>query len=198
MAGFDNDVLVSKNWDFRGSIPVAAQATSPGDLPIGTGVSPEIEVGQIVSSDSTLDVSYSNPNINVTAGAVIATRYLCDTRTAIPSSNQLKIEGNVNISTTASGNVITIASVSSVTSVNTTYTAQESDYLINCTANSFTVTLPTADSLSGKQYQIKNTGSGTITLDGNGAETIDGELTQTLAQDESMTLICDGSSWFII
>ena len=198
MSGFDNDVVNCKNWDYRQTSPVQGQATSGGDLPIGTGGSPEIEVGQIVSSDSTLDVSYSNPNIDVTAGSVIATSYTGDTGTAIPVGNQLKIEGDVNITTTANSNVVTISSASSVTSVNTTYTAQESDYFINCTANTFAVTLPAAASLSGKQYQIKNTGSGTITIDGNGTETIDGDLTQTLAQDESMTLICDGSNWFII
>ena len=107
MSGFDNDVVNCKNWDYRQTSPVQGQATSGGDLPIGTGGSPEIEVGQIVSSDSTIDVSYSNPNIDIKVSA------------------------------------------SSVTSVNTTYTAQESDYFINCTANSFTVTLPAATSLSG-------------------------------------------------
>ena len=85
-----------------------------------------------------------------------------------------------------------------VTSITETYTVVANDYFINCTANSFTVNLPSASSLVGKVYQIKNSGTGTITVDANGSQTIDGDLTQSLAQDESITIISDGSNWYII
>lgn len=85
-----------------------------------------------------------------------------------------------------------------VTSVTEAYTVIKNDYFINCTANSFTVDLPAASALVGKVYQIKNSGTGVITVDGNGSDTIDGELTQTLVEDESITIISDGSNWYII
>lgn len=44
------------------------------------------------------------------------------------------------------------------------YTATISDYTIEATANTFTVTLPTAVGITGRMYFITNSGAGTITL----------------------------------
>ena len=79
-----------------------------------------------------------------------------------------------------------------------TYTVTESDYLINCTANTFTITLPTALNIEGRTYIIKNSGSGLITVDGDGTETIDGATTRTLIQYESIKIASDGTNWIII
>ena len=78
------------------------------------------------------------------------------------------------------------------------YTATITDHVINCTANTFTVTLPTAVGITGRQYVIKNSGAGVITVDGNAAETIDGAADATLAtQYDSITLASDGANWVI-
>ena len=80
-----------------------------------------------------------------------------------------------------------------------TYTAGASDFVINCTANTFTVTLPTAVGIAGKQYCVKNTGSGVITVDADGAETIDGQANKILSvQYESVWVISTGANWIII
>jgi len=76
-------------------------------------------------------------------------------------------------------------------------TLDATDYLIDCTANTFTVTLPTAVGITGRVYIIKNTGTGVITVDGNSSETIDGVTTQTLNQWDSMTISSNGSNWII-
>lgn len=52
-----------------------------------------------------------------------------------------------------------------------TYTATASDYTINCTANTFTVTLPTAIGITGRIYKIVNSGSGTITIGTTSSQT---------------------------
>jgi len=78
------------------------------------------------------------------------------------------------------------------------YTLTDTDYQINCTANSFTISLPTAVSIEGKIYSIKNTGSGTITVDAYSAETIDGEITQELNQWDNLLILSDGTNWIII
>jgi len=44
------------------------------------------------------------------------------------------------------------------------YTATVNDYTIECTANTFQVTLPTAAGITGRIYHIVNSGAGTITL----------------------------------
>lgn len=113
MAGFDNDVVYADNWDFRGTTPIVAQATSGGDLPIGTGdLSPlsEIEVGQIVAGDASVTVTYNNPNIEITAGSAMATTYNADLGSATPAASILNVFGGTGIDTSGAGNTITISS----------------------------------------------------------------------------------------
>ena len=83
-------------------------------------------------------------------------------------------------------------------SKNSNYTAVITDWTIECTANSFDVTLPTAVGITGKVFNIINTGAGTITVDGNGAETINGSLTKLLAQWDSITIQSNGANWIIL
>ena len=78
------------------------------------------------------------------------------------------------------------------------YTTVITDEVINCTANTFTVTLMSAVGIDGKPFTIKNSGMGIITVDGDGAETIDGVATQTLLMNESITVMSDGANWIII
>ena len=77
-------------------------------------------------------------------------------------------------------------------------TLDGSDYQIECTANSFTVTLPTAVGIEGRTYSIKNSGTGVITIDGDGTETIDDELTQAIDQDDNIVIISNNVGWIII
>lgn len=73
------------------------------------------------------------------------------------------------------------------------------DCVINCTANTFTVTLPTAVGIEGQYFIIKNSGTGVITIDGDGSETIDGAGNKTLSvQYESMTVVSDGANWIVV
>jgi hypothetical protein len=58
--------------------------------------------------------------------------------------------------------------------------------------------LPTAVGITGREYSIKNTGTGTITVDGATTETIDGELTQELLQWHNMTIMSNGTNWIIL
>jgi len=81
----------------------------------------------------------------------------------------------------------------------TTYTATTSDYFIDCTSGTFTVNLFTAVGNTGRILIIKNSGTGTITVDPNGSQTIDGATTQSLATQWSrIHIISDGANWKII
>lgn len=81
--------------------------------------------------------------------------------------------------------------------VNSTYTILETDYYVDCVSGTFTVTLPTAVGRQGQSFKIKNSGAGTITLDGNGAETIDGSATLNLSTGDALEVVSDGSNWKI-
>ena len=71
--------------------------------------------------------------------------------------------------------------------------------IINCTANSFTVSLTAAATLgTGFAVTIWNTSTNNthaITIDPSGAETIDGRTTHILRRGEGMQIICDGTDW---
>lgn len=86
--------------------------------------------------------------------------------------------------------------------VTTTATVALTDYTVNCTSGTFTVTLPTAASAfsnsRGQIFVIKNSGAGVITLAANGAELIDGSATQTLATKVSYTVQSTSTGWIIL
>tara|TARA_R110000751_G_scaffold275611_1_gene376541 strand:- start:400 stop:828 length:429 start_codon:yes stop_codon:yes gene_type:complete len=88
------------------------------------------------------------------------------------------------------------ATLRNISSTNTFATANET---INCTANTFTVNLPTAVGIRGTVYTLVNSGTGIITLDGNGTETINGSLTIEIKRNQlSRTVQSDGTNWIII
>ncbi len=72
------------------------------------------------------------------------------------------------------------------------------DYQIDCTTNSFTVTLPTAAGITGQQFSIKNSGTSTITVATTAGQLIDGQPTQTLNQYSNMQVMSTGTGWIII
>ncbi len=82
------------------------------------------------------------------------------------------------------------------------YTTTVNDHTITCGAGNetFTVTLIAAASAAGQILNIKNVGTGTITIAGDsGTDTIDGATTQTLtAQYECLTIQSDATDWWII
>jgi len=79
-----------------------------------------------------------------------------------------------------------------------TYTITSGDYVVECTANTFTTTLPSAIGIAGQHFVIKNSGNGIITLEGEGSETIDGDLNQALNQYDSVTVVSNGTNYIII
>jgi hypothetical protein len=79
-----------------------------------------------------------------------------------------------------------------------TYVITTSDHTIDCTSGTFTTTLPTAASMTGVVYTIKNSGAGAITVACNGAETIDGAATYPLAtQYKYVTVQSNGTNWIV-
>lgn len=80
-----------------------------------------------------------------------------------------------------------------------TYTATTTDFMIDCTSGTFTVTLPTAVGVAGKQYCVKNSGTGSITVVGTSSQTLDGAANFKLTvQYEAVWVISDGANWKVI
>jgi hypothetical protein len=77
-----------------------------------------------------------------------------------------------------------------------TVVASDNNTIINCTANTFTVSLTAAATLkTGFNCWVWNSGSGAITIDPSGAETIDGLTTIILRSGEGTQIVCDGTNW---
>jgi hypothetical protein len=80
------------------------------------------------------------------------------------------------------------------------YTVTNIDDIVNCTSNSFTLTLPDSIVNSGKKFYLKNTGAGTITLNTTNSQTIDGNASGilTLTTGDSMIVISNNQNWVIV
>lgn len=79
------------------------------------------------------------------------------------------------------------------------YTLLATDYLIHYTSGSHTVTLLDASTVpAGQRFMIKNSGTGTITVDGDGSQTIDDDLTASLTQYNAMGIMSDGANWIVV
>lgn len=80
------------------------------------------------------------------------------------------------------------------------YTLVDIDDVVNCTTGTFTLTLPSAATNNGKQYTLKNTGAGTITLNTTSGQTIDGNASGvlTLAAGDSMVVVSNNLNWIIV
>jgi hypothetical protein len=79
------------------------------------------------------------------------------------------------------------------------YTLTTTDYLVNCTSGTFTLTLPTAVGVAGQVYQLKNSGAGVITLNTTSSQTIDGNASGTLTATtgQSYSVMSNGTNWLI-
>jgi hypothetical protein len=79
-------------------------------------------------------------------------------------------------------------------------TLDSTDYTVDCTANSFTVTLPSAIDIQGRIYNIKNTGTGVITVATTSSQTIDGKNSETIKLNNKYNLKVqsNGSDWIIL
>ena len=82
--------------------------------------------------------------------------------------------------------------------IDTSYFIGPNDYLIDVTGNTITVTLPTAVGIDGKNYVIKNSGSGVITVETTSSQTIDGVSIKTLNGNSSIEVVSNGSNWIVV
>lgn len=90
-----------------------------------------------------------------------------------------------------------LASSGSYRAITGAYTILGPDGTIDCTSGTFNVTLPTAVGISGRHYEIKDSGAGTITLVTTSAQTIDGVSTLALATGEAATVASNGTNWIV-
>ncbi|MCA6470553.1 MAG: hypothetical protein IM591_09140 [Chitinophagaceae bacterium] len=175
---------------------------------VGTSTDNGVDRLQVSGSMNVSTLATTN-NLSVTTNATVGgtlrvtgTTTLGTTNTgAINASSVDAGTGNGSFGNVYSGGIVQMLGVNvKYRNISATYTATTSDdYFINITSGTFTLNLPTAATPYGQVYVIKNSGTGTITVDPNGSQTIDGATTFTMnVQNGSITIIGDGTNWKIV
>lgn len=103
--------------------------------------------------------------------------------------------GSVGIGNSAPNSTLQVSGSAAFAYVAKTsnYTLTANDYFVNCTANTFTITVPA--SVAGRVYKIKNSGAGVITISG---VNIDGVASKTLnTQYSGLEITGDGSTYAV-
>jgi hypothetical protein len=142
--------------------------------------------------------------IYLTAG--VAYRLICKTAAGVVLWDRDPVVGGAGL---VAGAGITLTTVGGVTTIaasaaggyaptyvakTATYTAVAKDF-VDCTANSFTVTLPGSVANPNLPIWVVNSGSGTITVGRTGTDVIgnQGETAQTLNPGDEMTFVSSGT-----
>ncbi|MFM7011227.1 MAG: hypothetical protein ACKO0Z_18200, partial [Betaproteobacteria bacterium] len=143
------------------------------------------------TANSAVSKSYSTNATNLVSGTVATSRLgsgVADTTTYLRGDNSWATPPS-------SPSAVTI----SAKTANYTVVAGDLGAIINCTSNTFTVSLTAAATLgSGFRCWIWNTSttaSHAITIDPNSSETVDGKTTIILRRGEGVEIVCDGSNW---
>lgn len=191
-----------------GDQDISGIATNAGDITAIELKTDFITVTQAVNLDSMeTDIAANNAKItNAThTGEVTGATVLTVGPTAISNKAVVALVGTEEVLVN-DGGVLKKATAQAIANLwgdayiakAVNYTPLAADFVVDCTST-ITILLPTAVGIAGKQYSIKNSGVGIITIDGAGAETIDGALTAVLSiQYESITLVSTGANWIII
>src|ERR1700731_323159 len=111
--------------------------------------------------------------------------------------------GNVGILTTSPNSTLQVSgsiAANYTLTTSTAYSVLSTDYTIIANPSSAgTVTLPTAASITGRKYTIKNISANLVTLNTTSSQTIDGSTTYLLPnQYQYVTVVSNGSNWNVV
>lgn len=193
--------------------------TGSGSILIGAGTTDEFAIFHYGASLSTFNIAGSNfpaPTTTYFYGNSTATSpfYFGASKHAFavgqtgtnPSmlldSVGLKLGTVADVATSGNSRLHVNGSLSlSYIAKTANYTATINDYLIDCTSGTFTVTLPTAIGITGRVYEIVNSGLGTITVATASSQTFTNvtstptTLTLATALGKSIKVMSNGANW---
>lgn len=205
-----------------GTVTVAGAATFNGNVALGNAAADDITVSGSLASNVLFKANATYGLGSATAGANYL--YLGN---GIYTTKLVASNSGASFTFTLPAAVPSVTGMTMVFDTNATasfrypdkftatktanYTATGDETVILCDPTtggaSFTVTLPAASTMTGKELTIVKVDAGltyTVTIDGNASETIlpsvqSSQLTYILyTQYESVTLKCNGTSWYVM
>jgi hypothetical protein len=205
---------ISTNLSFGGQLIGTSDNTEQFVIKRATNTNQQLILGRLTGysylTSITQGTGYNPISLNPNGGNTLVGT------TTDNGVDKLQVSGSIYSSTTLKGNDISIVATGSIPILTSTqfltqsfsaqtnaktanYTTAFNDYFIDCTSGTFTVTLQAAASYQGRVLIIKNSGAGTITVDGNASETIDGAATYAISvQYGTIQIVSDGANWKII
>jgi len=215
---YDSDVVANPILNFKTSGVLASRIRIDGsdsnkfkiDVPSTTRMTID------ANGNTGLGVTSPMNKLDVYGGAVIGTSYagsmLAPTNGVLITGNvgvgtaitraKLDVEGNAYIKGNVGVGTITPKSTIDIngsvgfsivsTDVNLTLTNTHNTVMVTDTA---TITLPTAVGITGRQYNVINSGTGTVTIATTGGQTIRGEASLEMYDQGSVVLISNGANW---
>jgi len=189
----------TNNYGFRGAIATAANrwniymdGTAPNYLAGNLGIGQTAATAYLHIKAGT--ATASTAPIKLTAGTILTTPEAGAFETN--SANQLYY--STSTSTESRGFV----NVTRYIAKTANYTLTANDWTVDCTSGTFAITLPTAVGISGRTYNIKNSGTGVITINTTSSQTIDtqasGYWTLAASSFANMCVQSNGSNWIIL
>jgi hypothetical protein len=110
------------------------------------------------------------------------------------TANTLNVNGLTQTSGITSTGGITFKQIT----IDSSYTATTSDYMIDVTGGTFNVTLPSAVGKQGRLLVVKNNGGGAVTVQPVLGQNIDDKPFVVLGETNSIQLASNGSNWVAI
>jgi hypothetical protein len=183
----------------------------------GTGISASTSDGLVTivntSPDQTVTITggtnmeingaYPNFGINFTGSTGASGDFLplsggtvsgATTFTSGLTASTLNVLGLTQTSGITSTGGITFKQVT----INSSYTATTSDYMIDVTGGTFNVTLPSAVGIQGRLLVVKNNGGGAVTVQPVLGQNIDDKPFVILGETNTIQLASNGSNWIAI
>lgn len=196
------DASYGQNWQWSGLTNYGLFLSSFGSTPaISTGG--KMFRAELTGTNSvSTTVTYAGQFVNLLAGT--AQTNIGGYFTALNGTNNYGIiveSGSVGIGTTTPTSMLHVngSFATAYRALTALRTLDGTDHTIEVTANTFTVTLPTAVGITGRQYVITNSGSGVITLATTSSQTFVNvtatPTTLTLNQFSTVTVVSNGANW---
>lgn len=200
-ANIVNDTIVNADINSAAAIDktkIAGTAVTIADS--GTVTSAMIAADTIVNADIATAAGIVKTKISGTAVTLADSGTVTSTMIA----NDTIVDADINASAAIAGSKLADGAITPIkqsagyTAKTALYTPTNDDRVIDCTSGTYTVTLPTAVSQTGRTFVIRNSGTGTITIGRTGAETVAGATSQTLAGKGFLEVVSDGSNWLVV